>query len=324
MSMIINNTAYKAGKPMAEMLTLEEISEAIKDPETFVWLGVYEPNAPLLAKLKEEFCLHELAIEDASHAHQRPKIEVYGDSLFIVLKTIQLIEGTVQYGETHLFIGKNFLLSVRHGYSLSYAPVRKTCESRPAMLKKGVGFALYGLLDFIVNEYIHCSTHFETIFDGLEENIFKEEFDRLAIQRLYSLKRELLKLRNAALPVEDICNELMRFHEDIIPKELRVYFRDVQDHVHRLITSIDSRHEMLTTAMQVHLALVGVAQNDIVKRQTGWGAVLAIPAVVFSLYGMNFQFMPELKWQWGYPAVLILTGLGCYTLYGRLKKAKWV
>ncbi len=324
MSMIINSTAYKAGKPIAQMLTIEEISEVIKDPETFIWLGIYEPTTALLTKLQEEFGLHDLAVEDASHAHQRTKIEVYGESLFIVLKTVELIEGTVHYGETHLFIGKNFLLSVRHGHSLSYGTVRQECELRPNMLAKGVGFALYSLLDFIVNQYIHSSAHFEMMFDHLEQNIFKEEFDRQAIHRLYSLKRELLRLRGSALPVEDICSELMRFHEAIIPKELRVYFRDIQDHVRRLINIIDGRHEMLTTAMHVHLALVSVAQNDIVKRQTGWGAILAIPAVIFSLYGMNFQFMPELKWQWGYPTLLALTGVCCFSVYTRLKKANWL
>jgi magnesium transporter len=275
-------------------------------------------------KMQEEFGLHELAIEDAKHAHQRPKIEPYGDVLLIVLKTAQWNGQSIEYGETHVFMGKSFFVSIRHGASASYAVVRERCEAMPHMLLKGSGFALYGLLDFVVDNYQQIVSELEVVFDQLEVDIFKGEFDRSALTRAYALKRQLIQLKNAVLPIDDICNELMRFHEDMISKELKIYFRDVQDHSRRVISAIESIREMLTSAMQVHLALVGVGQNDIVRRLAGWGAILALPTVVFSMYGMNFSNMPELKWEWAYPVTLLVTFLGCYLLYRKLAKEGWV
>jgi magnesium transporter len=165
---------------------------------------------------------------------------------------------------------------------------------------------------------------FEKDFDAIETDIFKDQFDRLVIERLYALKRNLLELRNAALPLAEISSELIRLHEDLIPKELRAYFRDIQDHVARLVSLIDGMRDMLTTAMQVNLALVANNQNEVVKRLAGWGAILAIPTVVFSLYGMNFQWMPELKWKAGYPVAVSVTALGCVLVYRRLRRAGWV
>ncbi len=327
--MIINSIAYQKGQRLQEV-PIEDISEIIKQENTFIWLGLCEPDEAMLSKIQEEFRLHELAIEDAHNAHQRPKIETYGDSLFIVLKTAQLakLAGSkterVVYGETHLFLGSNFLISIRHGTSTKYTQVRERCEQMPKMLSKGPGFALYALLDFIVDHYQPIVQQFEKEFDALEADIFKAQFDKLAIARVYELKRELLKLQNAALPVSDICNELMRFHEEIIPKELRAYLRDIQDHVARLISALNNMREMLTNAMQVNLAMVGVAQNEIVKQLAGWGAILAIPTVLFSLYGMNFKFMPELQSDWGYPMVLGITGFSCFLLYRKLKRTGWI
>jgi magnesium transporter len=321
--MIINSIAYRDGQRLSEV-DIEDISEVVKEPNTFIWLGIHEPDRPLLMKLKEEFSLHELAIEDALNAHQRPKIEVYGESLFVVLKTAQLENGKICYGETHLFLGSNFLVSVRHGPSSSYKYIREKTEKNPKMLSKGPGFALYSLIDFVVDSYAPVVSQLESELEELEADIFKRKYDRLVIERIYELKRELLELRNAALPVSDICNELMRFHEKIIPKDLRLFFRDIQDHVNRVIDSIDSMREMVTSAMQVNLALVGVGQNEVVKQLAGWGAILAIPTVVFSLYGMNFEVMPELKWSFGYPLVLGITLIGCFLLYRKLKKEGWV
>jgi magnesium transporter len=323
MPMIVNGVAYQHGVRLGE-ITIDEISEVIKRPETFVWLGLHEPDDALLLKIQEEFSLHELSIEDARHAHQRPKIETYGDSIFIVVKTAQLEQGQVVYGETHLFGGSNFLVSVRHGASSSYAQVRDRCEKTAKMLAKGPGFALYALLDFVVDNYLPIVAQFEKDFDAIETDIFKGQFDKLAIERLYDLKRQLLELRNAALPVSDICNELIRFHEELIPKDLRAYFRDIQDHVSRLVGLVDGMREMLTTAMQVNLALVANSQNEVVKRLAGWGAILAIPTVIFSMYGMNFEWMPELQWKVGYPLAVAVTILGCTFVYRRLNRAGWV
>lgn len=323
MPMIINSVAYQKGERLGD-ITIDDISDIITQPDTFVWVGLYTPDDAMLLKIQEEFSLHELSIEDARNAHQRPKIEVYGDSMFIVLKTVQLEEGKVVYGETHLFAGSNFLVSIRHGASSSYVQVRDRCEKTAKMLAKGPGFPLYAIMDFVVDNYQPIVAQFEKAFDAIETDIFKNKFDNLVIERLYDLKREMLELRNAALPVADICGELVRFHEDLIPKELRAYFRDIQDHVSRLVGLLDSMREMLTTAMQVNLALVANNQNEVVKRLAGWGAILAIPTVIFSLYGMNFEWMPELKWKFGYPIAVAVTILGCASVYRRLRRAGWV
>lgn len=323
MTSIVNSVAYRNGQALGE-ISIDEISEIIKQPDTFVWLGLHEPDDALLLKIQAEFGLHALAIEDAHHAHQRPKIEAYSNSLFIVLKTAELEAGRVVYGETHLFVGSNFLVSVRHGASSSYAQVLQRCEVGTQGLHKGPGFALYAVLDFVADNYRPIVAQFERDFEAIETDIFKDQFDRLVIERLYTLKRQLLELRNAALPVAEISAELMRLHEDLIPKELRPYFRDIQDHVSRLVGLVDGMRDMLTTAMQVNLALVANNQNEVVKRLAGWGAILAIPTVIFSLYGMNFEWMPELKWRAGYPAAVAVTLLGCVFVYRRLRRAGWV
>ncbi len=323
MTSIVNSVAYRHGQSLGE-IAIDEISGLIQQPDTFVWLGLHEPDEALLLKIQGEFGLHELAIEDAHHAHQRPKIETYSGSLFIVLKTAQLEAGEVAYGETHLFVGPNFLVSVRHGASSSYAHMLQRCEDGTKGLHKGPGFALYAVLDFVADNYQPIVAKFEQDFDAIETDIFKDRFDRLVIERLYALKRHLLELRNAALPLAEISAELMRLHEDLIPKELRAYFRDIQDHVSRLVGLIDGMRDMLTTAMQVNLALVANNQNEVVKRLAGWGAILAIPTVTFSLYGMNFEWMPELKWRAGYPLAVVAKLLGCVFVYRRLRRTGWV
>ena len=321
--MIVNVSAYEGGKRLGD-IAIDDISDVLARPQTFVWVGLYEPDEATLQKMQEEFGLHELAVEDARNAHQRPKIETYRDSLFIVLKTANLKDKHVAYGETHLFVGPNFLVSVRHGDTPGYAVVRERCEQTANLLAKGPGFALYAILDFVADNYQPIIEQFEDEYDQLEEGIFKSDFDKLVIVRIYELRRQLLELRNAALPVGDIANELMRFHDDLIPKELRAYFRDVKDHVARLVGMADNMREMLNSAMQVNLALVGVSQNDVVKRLAGWGAILAIPTVVFSLYGMNFKWMPELEWHYGYPAAVAFTVCACFVLFKRLQKTGWI
>lgn len=323
MTSVVNSVAYRNGQSLGE-IAIEEISEVIQQPDTFVWLGLHEPDEALLLKIQGEFGLHELAIEDAHHAHQRPKIETYSSSLFIVLKTAQLEAGEVVYGETHLFVGPNFLVSVRHGASSSYAHLLQRCEAGTKGLHKGPGFALYAVLDFVADNYQPIVAKLEQDFEAIETDIFTDRFDRLVIERLYALKRQLLELRNAALPLAEISAELMRLHEDLIPKELRAYFRDIQDHISRLVGLIDGMRDMLTTAMQVNLALVANNQNEVVKRLAGWGAILAIPTVIFSLYGMNFEWMPELKWQGGYPLAVGGTLVACVYVYRRLRRAGWV
>lgn len=323
MGAIVNCVAYRGGKRLSDV-GIDEIAGVTAEPGTFVWLGLHEPDLPLLRKVQRAFGLHDLAVEDALDAHQRPKLETYGDSLFVVLNTAQLVEDEVAVGETHLFVGPRYVVSVRHGASSTYTPVRERCEHDPHGLANGPGYVLYALMDFVVDHYLPIVNRLEDTFEALEEGIFRDEFDRDAIERLYRIKRQVLRLRNAVSPVEDICSQLIRLHENLVPKELRAYFRDIEDHASRLVRTLDVVREMLTTAVQVNLALVTVGQNEVVKRLAGWGAILAIPTVIFSLYGMNFSFMPELKFHYAYPTVIGLTGLGCLGLWRKLHRAGWI
>ncbi|WP_373378971.1 magnesium and cobalt transport protein CorA [Cupriavidus nantongensis] len=323
MGAIVNSVAYRQGKRLGTV-GMEEIPTVLAVPGTFVWLGLHEPDPALLRQAQQAFGLHDLAVEDAMNAHQRPKLEAYGDSVFVVLNTAQLVQDEVVVGETHLFVGPNYVVSVRHGASSTYAPVRERCEHDPHGLANGPGYVLYALMDFVVDHYLPIVTRLEDNFEALEQGIFRDEFDRAAIERLYQVKRQVLRLRNAVSPVEDMCGQLIRLHEELVPKELRAYFRDIEDHASRLVRTLDVVREMLTTAVQVNLALVTVGQNEVVKRLAGWGAILAIPTVVFSLYGMNFDFMPELKVHYAYPAVIGVTAVACGALWRRLHRAGWI
>jgi magnesium transporter len=322
-SMIMKCVAYQNGVSIGNV-TIEDISEVLKREHTFVWLGLREANSELLAKIQEEFGLHELAIEDACAAHQRPKIEEYGDSLFMVLHTAHLAEERVEFGETHIFMGPHFLVTVRHGASRDHSKVRGRCEAMPQQLAKGPGFALYSIMDFIVDNYVPVIDGLQERFDGLESAIFQYQPSRQTMEGLYELKRELLLLEGAINPVIDICNELMRFHNGVIPKDVRVYFRDIADHITRIDQAIHGMREMLIAAMQVHLTFETVRQNEVVKRLAGWGAILAIPTMVFSWYGMNFRHMPELDWEYSYPVIVGCVALGSLLLYLRLKRAGWL
>jgi magnesium transporter len=322
-SMIMKCVAYQNGVSIGD-ITLEDISEVLKQEHTFVWLGLREANNELLAKIQQEFGLHDLAIEDACTAHQRPKIEEYGDSLFMVLHTAHLTEERVEFGETHIFMGPRFLVTVRHGASRGHSKVRERCEAMPQQLAKGPGFALYSIMDFIVDNYVPVIDGLQNRFDELESAIFQYRPSRQTLEGLYELKRELLQLEGAINPVIDICNGLMHFHNGFIPTEVRVYFRDIADHIKRIDQAIQGMREMLIAAMQVHLTFETVRQNEVVKRLAGWGAILAIPTMVFSWYGMNFRHMPELDWEYSYPLVVGGVAIGSLLLYLRLKRAGWL
>lgn len=323
MGMIVNCTAYNKGAKLKE-ITVEEISSVLKREGTFIWLGLLEPSDEILRKVQSEFGLHELAIEDAHAAHQRPKLEEYGEILFLVLQTAQLFEGSVTLGETQVFVGRQFVITVRHGPSLSYRKVRERCESSPSNLAQGPGFALYGIMDFVVDNYAPILDALHERFDQLEAEIFQKRINRDCLEDLYDLKRQLLILQSAVAPLVEICSDLMRFRADIIPRETRIYFRDILDHVRRITQAINEMREMLSAAMQVYLALVTVGQNDAVKKLAGWGAILAIPTMIFSLYGMNFKDMPELSMPFGYPLALFGVTIGCALLHRKLKKAGWL
>lgn len=321
--MIMNCVAYQKGIRLGDV-TLDDINEVIKQEDTFVWLGLLNPDSKLIKKIQEEFDLHELAIEDTLSAHQRPKLEEYGDSLFVVLHSAFLTQNSVEFGETHIFIGKQFLVSMRRGTTPSYQKVRKRCESMPQQLAKGSSFALYGIMDYIVDNYVPVIDGLQTRFEEIETAIFQHNPSRHTMEDLYSLKRELLLLQNSVLPLIDICNELMRFHSSVIHPDVSAYFRDIADHLKRNNQAIDSMREMLIAAMQVHLTFETIRQNEVVKGLASWGAILAIPTMVFSWYGMNFKHMPELEWEFSYPVVIGTIFVSCGLLYRRLKRMGWL
>jgi len=319
---VMKCVAYQNGVSIGDV-NIEDISEVLKRENTFIWMGLRGTNE-LLTKIQQEFGLHDLAIEDARTAHQRPKLEEYGDSLFMVLHTVDLAGEQVEFGETHIFMGPRFLVTVRHGPSRSHSKVRERCEAMPQHLAKGPGFVLYAIMDFIVDNYVSVIEGLQQRFDVLEAAIFESRPSRQTIEGLYELKRELLQMEGAINPVIDISNELMRFHGELIPKDVQVYFRDIADHIKRVDQAIYGMREMLLAATQVHLTFETVRQNEVVKRLAGWGAILAIPTMVFSWYGMNFRHMPELEWEYSYPLVVGGVGLGSLLLYLRLKRVGWL
>jgi magnesium transporter len=323
-SHVANCAAYGADGKKIRDITLDEISDFLATDQGFVWVGLVEPDEPLLEKLQGEFGLHELAVEDAHGAHQRPKIESYGNSLFVVAQTAQMTEGSIAFGETHIFVGRHYLLSVRHGASQSYAPARRACEQAPEHLALGPSFALYSILDLIVDNYLPIVQDFKQELQELEQDVFADVSNRDVTRRLYDMQRELLTLKLAATPLQDMLGQLVRLHPEVIRDEVRPYFRDVQDHVTRVSDAINSMREMLGAAMNVNLSLITVRQNEVVKRLAGWAALLAAPTLLASWYGMNFHDMPELASRYAYPAIIGATLVICMTLYVVLKRAKWL
>ena len=323
MNAVVTCAVYADGRRVAN-IPVEDISEAVKEPGHFVWVGLHEPDEPLLRQIQEEFGLHELAIEDALSAHQRPKLEEYGNGLFVVLRTAELEDGHVALGETHIFVGPRYAVSIRHGASHTYAAVRTRCEAAPHLLRKGPGFVLYALMDSIVDRYFPVVDGLEEQLEAIEEQIFGGEPDRAAIERIYGLKRDLLLARRAVAPLVDICNRLLRFDSAVIPEDTRPYFRDVYDHVIRINESLDTLRELVTSALEAKLSLISVGQSDITKQLAAWAAILAVPTMVAGIYGMNFVSMPELHWRFGYFGFLAGMGSVCALLYWRFKRAGWL
>ena len=275
--------------------------------------------------MQEEFNLHDLAIEDAHMAHQRPKIELYGDSVFIVLRTSHVSnEHHIEFGETHFFVGKNFIVSVRHGSSVPYTEVRARCEGMPDLLSKGQGFVLYAIMDFIVDRYFPVVQDLEQELVGLEEKIFKAKPSRQTTEQIYQLKRELLEVKRAVSPLVDVCNRLMRFDIKCISTETQPYFRDIYDHVVRINEMVDNTRELLNTALEANFSLISISQNDTSKKFAGWAAIIAVPTMVAGFWGMNFKFMPETEWKYGFHAVIVLTIASCVLLYYLFRRSGWL
>jgi magnesium transporter len=323
---LVNCAEYADGRRVGDV-SLPDVSDVLgrRDPSHFVWIGLYEPSEELLREVQDEFRLHDLAIEDAHRAHQRPKLEEYGDAIFIVLRTAsRSSDGAIAFGETHLFVGPGYVVSVRHGASVPYVEVRQRCESAPQLLRKGPGFVLYALMDFVVDRYFPLVDQLEEQLERLEENIFGGNYRRETTERIYDLKRDLLGLKRAVSPLVDICNRLTRFDSQLIDAESRPYFRDIYDHVIRINETVDNLRELLNGALEANLSLISIQQNEVTKKLASWAAILAVPTAVAGVYGMNFEVMPELKWQFGYPMVMGIMIVACGGLYWRFKKVGWL
>ncbi|MGA7179747.1 MAG: magnesium/cobalt transporter CorA [Thiobacillaceae bacterium] len=314
---------YRSGN-LPEEISLESVSEYLKDPEVFLWIELKEPDATLLSKLGEELGLHELAVEDALTTHQRPKLEEYGDHLFISARTAHVWDHHIELGETHLFAGDRFVVAIRHGHAPSFAKICDQLTARRKNHKRGTSFALYCVLDLITDHYQPVVEIVHDRFRNLENVLLSNRLERVELEKLYTLKRELNTLRDTVEPMQSIVQDLIRLHPEFVTKELRAYYRDVHDHTIRVTRSIDMLRLSASDAMQFHLAALTLKQNESVRKLAGWGAILAVPTVVFSLYGMNFSDMPELHWSWAYPAVLAATAFVTGWLYAHLKKRGWI
>lgn len=325
MSAVINCVAYANGQRLSNV-RINEIGRILQQDNQFVWIGLHEPDKALMAEAQQQFQLHDLAVEDAHRAHQRPKIEAYGNTLFIVLRTAQMDreELKVSFGETHFFLGPNFILTIRHSSAIPYSDVRTRCESTPHLLSKGPSFALYAVMDAIVDQYFPIVHELSEGLERLEEQVFSGTPSRETITQVYQLKRELLELKRAVSPVIDICNRLMRFDLTVVPEETRPYFRDIYDHAVRINEMVDNTRELLTSVLEVNFSLISVAQNDVSKKFAGWAAIIGVPTMVAGIYGMNFDSIPELHWEYGYPAVLLLTAGLCVFLYHHFRRSGWL
>ena len=314
---------YSGGRRILD-IRIEESGDWAKKPGHVVWIGLHEPSEELLRRVQRQFGLHELAIEDALHAHQRPKIEQYGDSLFVVARTAQMVEGRIAFGETHLFVGRGYLVSVRHGASASYKSVRLRCEASPKVLSHGEDYMLYAILDFIVDNYMPVVDAIETEVEEIEDRVLATALSQAEIERLYALRRDLLRLRNAVVPLVEVCRRLEHAELVAIDTPMQPLFRDVTDHVRRVQEEIDSLREVLAFAFEASLMTGQAQQTTISRRLAAYAALLAVPTAVAGIYGMNFKHMPELEWQYGYFAVLAFIFATCAVLFARFKKNGWL
>jgi magnesium transporter len=289
-----------------------------------IWIGLHEPTRDILHQLQRYFGLHDLAVEDAYRAHQRPKLEVYGEMLFLVMKTAQFVGEHVAMGETCFFVGRGYVISVRHGPSSGYADVRARCESAPEKLKKGEDFIVYALMDFIVDRYFPIIDHLEEMVEELEDRVFSGREERDTLEEIVEVRRDLLEMRHAVAPLPEMCQRLIRYDVPIIDANTHPYFRDVNDHSHIMLERIDSLREMVKTVVESKMLFNAMKQNEVMKKLAAWAAMLAVPTAIAGIYGMNFKYMPELDWRYGYPATVVaIVGLCCF-LYWRFHKAGWL
>ena len=322
--MIVNCAVYEGGARREGDLSLDEAGSAAREDGAFVWLGLLEPSAEEFESIAREFDLHELAVEDAIKAHQRPKVELYGDTLFVVVKTTRYVdsEEVIEIGELMLFVHRGFLITVRHGAG-ELGAVRERIERRPDLLRHGPGMALYAILDHVVDGYEVAAQGIDIDIQQVERQVFSDKGGNPA-ERIYKLEREVLDFHAAVGPLSIAVDEITRGHFDVVPDELHEYFRDVHDHLRRVSGQTADFRDLLGSALHANLTQVSVRQNEDMRKISAWVAILAVPTMVAGIYGMNFEHMPELESRFGYPAVLGLIVVVCAILYRRFRRAGWL
>jgi magnesium transporter len=323
--MIVDCAIYEQGRRRDGHVELAHAYDVRHQPGKFVWIGLYEPTEEEFASLRREFDLHPLAVEDAIHAHQRPKLEVYDDMIFLVLKTARYVDPTevIQLGELLVFLGDDYVITVRHGEASSLRPVREALEHDPTHLRRGPGAVLHAILDRVVDDYQPAIEGLETDIEEVEEDLFSIHRSNQA-ERIYRLQREVLQFRKASAPLVEPVAKLAEGKYWQIHPEIHDYFRDVNDHLIRARDQLDAMRDLLAGSLQANLAQVGVRQNEDMRRISAWVAIIAVPTAIAGIYGMNFEHMPELKWQLGYPAALLAMLIICASLYRYFKRVGWL
>jgi magnesium transporter len=323
--MIVDCAVYEDGRRLATDVSLSDAVDACRRDGAFVWLGLHEPTSDELDSIRREFGLHELAAEDALKAHQRPKLEVYDDTLFIVLKPARYIDSdeVVETGEIHVFVSRTFVVTVRHGEAGALGEARKRLEQRRDLVSTGTGGVLYAIVDKVVDDYEPVVEGVANDIQEIEQQVFSAERNSPA-ERIYKIEREVLEFSRSVSPLVPVLDRLARGHFDLIDEDLSEYFRDVHDHLLRVGQRIDGFRDLLSTALQANLTQVSVRQNEDMRKITAWVAILAVPTMVAGIYGMNFEHMPELRWTYGYPTVLAVTLVVCILLYRRFRRAGWL
>ncbi len=324
--MIVNCVVYQQGRKVAD-IPPADISEYVHREDTFVWVALANAPAEELQQMAEEFGLHPLALEDALKGHQRPKIEEYDDCVFVVLHAVEADPADpaqVRVGEIHVFVGKNYVLSIRHRTERGFADVRARAEREPELLRFGSTYVLYALMDAVVDRYFPVIDALSNELEGIEESLFDGTSSQGKIQDLYALKRRLMVLRHAVVPLMEAVGKLYGGRVPALFVGMQDYYRDVYDHLARIAASIESIREMLTTAISVNIALISLSESEVTKRLAAWGALITVPTLIAGIYGMNFRHMPELDWVSGYAYALVLMVIVDGLLFWRFRRVGWI
>lgn len=321
--MLINCVVYQDGQKLAD-IEIADISDWLAKPGCFIWVAMRDASAQELQNMQEEFGLHPLAIEDAAHGHQRPKIEEYGETVFIVMQLLEMQEGDVHVGEVAVFVGRNFVLSLRRSSHQNFLGVRARCEREPELLQQGAGFVSYALMDAVVDRYFPLVEAIEAELEAVESQIFERGAARSNIERLYALKHRTSTMRHAVVPLLEVVGKLHGGRVPAVCMASQEYFRDVHDHLARINGAIDAIRDTIATAIQVNLSLVTIEESEITKRLAAWAAIFAVSTALAGIWGMNFEVMPELKWKYGYPMALFVIGSIAGFLYWRFRRRGWL